>query len=128
MGKGEPMRRFAVYSVLALFVATLVASDASAYRRRRQCGNSCCMSGQAYGVTFTSYGCNGGSGTYTAPDTAVVSCFLERLRDGAMFQCTVNGTYGTWSCSCTAPSAGTYRLCVVGNVTGPVCSPWFTCL
>jgi hypothetical protein len=129
------MCRLTLFGLVAALVIGLVASDASACRRRKHCSdafsctNACGERDRA--VTVDSASCAGGNGTYSSLDTKITAVYFER-QGGGDYQCQFSMTKGefggTWKTT-NVPTLmkGTYRLCAVGDKSGATCGSWFPC-
>jgi hypothetical protein len=121
------MRRFVMFGLLTCLLSGLALEEASACGRWRHRSRTCCpckCKGTYGGIGFVTWGCIGGSGTYSWPDTKITDAYFKNAATGAkVMTCTVQQVYGGWSVKCTQPPQGTYYLCVVGDASGEVCSP-----
>jgi hypothetical protein len=123
------VKPFLMIGLLAGLVACSTIPDASAFgRRRHACGP--CYCAPSRGVTFSSYGCSGGYGTYDDPDT-LEGGFLLRLSNLQKYPCTIcRSPRGTWCLEYANPKnlpPDNYTLCVVFQKAGTNCSPSFHC-
>jgi hypothetical protein len=127
------MRRFLVLALFAGLIVCLTMPDASALGRRRRGPSYVCASCScepARGVTFSTYDCSGGTGTYDPGDT-FVGGYLLQLSTLHPWPCNIcRSDRGKWCLAYPNPKnlpPDNYALVAVFKLAGHNSSPSFHC-